>query len=165
MRRIIAISALLSMLLVTVTGCLKPDTDSDGSMPDNRGIRISQGEYDVEAPVFLTIQGVDYSGDSPIIGIIWHNTTRYKISFGERYIIERFENGEWVNAAICDKAFPEIALMLKEHGVYNKSYPTNWVDISKEGTYRLRTSYILHHDDANNYTDESIFVEFTVKKQ
>ncbi len=151
---------MLFIALLSFGGCMLPLMNSAVS---NEGKLIDVTTVKTEDDVFLSIAGVDYSSDSPIINIRWHNTTAYKVTFGEHYVIERLQDGGWVNVAVSDKPVIEIAIMINERSIYQKNYTTDWVDLSKNGTYRLRTEYTLHHEDYDNYTTESITLEFKVE--
>ena len=153
--------AILLIVLICTSAMLLLGCYGAGGV-DNKDKKISVTAPDTKADVFLNIDHVNYEGDSPTLIVRWHNTTRYKVAFGERYAIERLVGDEWIDVGVKDKPFIEIGLMIEEHSFYEKSYHTDWVDLSKNGTYRLRTSYTLHHDDPDNYKTEDIFIEFIV---
>ena len=153
--------ALIVTVLISLTGCLLPGVND--STIDNSKKIIDVTPVKTEDKVYLSIAGVDYSGSSPIISIRWHNTTSYKVAFGEHYVIERLQGGEWINVAVKDKPVIEIGLIINERSIYLKNYTTDWVDLSENGTYRLRASYTLQHDNYDNYTTEDITIEFIVK--
>lgn len=126
----------------TVTATPAPTQDSTEYTASADGILISVTEY--------TTTGIKYT-------ITNSNTT--EISFGYNYILQKSENGDWVNVPYQnnDWAFPALAIGLPANNSYNASI--NWeymYGALTNGTYRIVKSF---YHNSNKY---DIAFEFVI---
>lgn len=99
--------------------------------------------------VSIRVTGVDYSGDHIKLNVLWSNATLHEVTYGADYTVERYEDGEWVNCMRSDAAFIEIAYVLSPISSQEKSYSLQYVNVSREGMYRIRTTcYVYEGEDS-----------------
>ena len=117
-----------------LTGCTKVISPSDEIYTDYEGI-------------YITVDSVDESGKYPVLNVIWHNKTQVTAVFGMDYFIERLDDGQWVDVRVKDFAVIEIACMLEGGDSGVQSYSTEYFNLMKSGTYRIRTEFYVHVDN------------------
>lgn len=147
MKRIIFILALLAVISVFIVSCNEP------------AITPSDSNYSEYEGVYLTIDSISYYDDYEIINVTWHNETNYEVTYGSTYDIKRYDKENWETVSIADVAYKDIAHIVAPNSTSTHSYQTSFFDTSKNGTYRLCTSFYLNISDRGPY---SIWVEFDV---
>lgn len=153
MKRMVAIGIVWITLLLCLTGC-------NGSYE----ILLADGQSHTEhSGVYLTLSSVDSSGEYRKLVALWHNETSQTVTFGNWFVIERKEGEDWINVTTADVCFTEEAYLLEPGSTREKSYTTEYADLSREGTYRVRTEYSLQNGD-DAFNSGMTWVEFEVRK-
>lgn len=111
--------------------------------------------------VYFTVQNLFLSGNYPSIEVIWHNDSDSIIEYGEWYTIEYLKDGEWVDTAIGELSYDDIAYTLSAGSTAFRSYAIGYsFNIETPGTYRLRTRYL--YPGGQTSEKHNITVEFEV---
>ena len=95
--------------------------------------------------------------------VLLRNQTRYDVTYGEAFTVERLEGSSWVSCAREGNwAFEAIGYMLKPGSQQTHSYQLSFAyDLSAPGTYRFRTEcYVSDHPEQS--TKCTLTVQFTV---
>ena len=154
MKRLICIFislTLLFALLITLSACRDPFIKS-GSF---------ETTYD---GVTLEVKNIDYTGEYIQLDCEWRNLTLNEVTYAAEYTVERFDGEDWINCMNADISFIEIAYVLAPLSTQDKSYSMRYVDISKNGTYRIRTACFVRELD-DSVTRCTLFATFTVENE
>ena len=91
------------------------------------------------------------------------NKTRYDVTYGEAFTVERLEGSSWVSCAREGNwAFEAIGYMLKPGSRQTQSYNLSFAyDLSVPGTYRFRTECYVS-DNPEQSTKCTLTAQFTV---
>ena len=131
MKQIISILIVLLLCLSVFVGC-----------EDEKHISMNDEDIHTEyAGVYLTLTSVDDSGEHKKLKAVWHNETNKEYTFGEDFYIEIFENDEWKSVMTEDMIVASIAHLLPAKATQEKTYSTEYFDLSKEGMYRIRCEF------------------------
>ena len=120
----------------------------------------SRSTYD---GISLTVKSIDYTDEGIKLNTVWSNTTSFEAVYGVEYTVERYVDGDWINSMKSDVAFIEIACILSPNSENEMTYSLTHADISKEGTYRIRTSCYVHDKDEVSFC--SLAANFTVDNE
>ena len=95
--------------------------------------------------------------------VAWNNQTKYEVTYGASFAIERKDGDEWVSCAIPDDpVFIAIGYLLPAGKLKNETYNlTDLFDVSSPGTYRFKTDCYVP-DKAEKSTKCELVAEFTV---
>lgn len=142
-------------LLLSLVGCHK-----DGPLV----MEVGQSDTDFEG-VEVQIVSLDWSEteNKTTLVVEWINHSKYEITYGEPYSIERLDGGEWVSCAIAENlAFEMPAYPLAAGKKTKKTYVlTNIFDISSPGHYRFKTDCYVEEAPAKS-TKCELVAEFVV---
>ena len=153
MKKILSLVLALITLLFCLVGC---DNSKDIVLTD-------EDIHTDYAGVYLTLSSVDDSGEHKKLNAVWHNETFKEVTYGEGYKIEYLQDGEWKSVLKGEHIVSSIANLLKAKGTNEKSYSTELFDLSKEGTYRVRTEFYVQ--ESNGASERGVtWIEFEVKK-
>lgn len=150
---------LAAALLLVLAGCKKQD-------PSFVPLAVTPGE------TYTGYEGVEIRIDSltwlegnrqAALTVAWQNKTQYEVTYGEAYVIERLDGGEWVSCAIPeDPVFNLLAYLLPAGGTTKESYTlTDMFDISSPGTYRFKTDCYVP-DGPGQSTKCELVAEFAI---
>jgi hypothetical protein len=129
------------------------------------GVNLSNDIFTDYEGVYVTLESIDTNADGhTVLNLIWHNETSKEVIYGESYFIERQEGDEWTCTPFEGWAFEAIGYILFPNSTAEKSYSTQRFDISKSGTYRLRTSFSVDEGPggAGRYKECNTWIEFNV---
>ena len=153
----IIIAAVVACVVVAVCFLTNPPSSDD----ENNSVNPSGEIFTDYEGVYVSIKSIDTNaGGHTVFNLIWHNTTKEEITYGESYIIERKEGNDWINTASEELYFTTIGLLLRPNSIENKSYSTQRFDISQSGTYRLRVTFLV--DEGEGYKEYNTWIEFKV---
>ena len=153
----IIIVAVVACVVVAVCFLTNPPSTDD----ENNSVNPSDEIFTDYEGVYVSIKSIDTNaGGHTVFNLIWHNTTKEEITYGESYIIERKEGNDWVNTASEELYFTTIGLLLHPNSIEHKSYSTQRFDISQSGTYRLRVTFLV--DEGDGYKEYNTWIEFKV---
>jgi len=153
----IIIAAVVACVVVAVCFLTNPPSSDD----ENNSVNPSGEIFTDYEGVYVSIKSIDTNaGGHTVFNLIWHNTTKEEITYGESYIIERKEGNDWVNTASEELYFTTIGLLLHPNSIEHKSYSTQRFDISQSGTYRLRVTFLV--DEGDGYKEYNTWIEFKV---
>lgn len=144
---------LIFCLLLVLSGILSLSACRDPYLQPGSGETTYKG-------VNLRVTGIDYSGEYIKLNTVWQNTTIREVTYGAYYVIERYDDGEWINCMRSDIDFIEIAYVLSPLGNREMTYSLEYADISKEGTYRVRSDCYVHNND--EIISCSLYSTFTI---
>ena len=153
MKRIYRITLCLLLVAASVisfTACRDPYIESGSGYTSYDGVT-------------LEIKSIDYSGEYIKLNTEWKNTTLHEVIYGAAYTVERYVDGDWISSMRADVSFIEIAYVLSPLGSQDKSYTLQFADISKEGTYRIKTSCHVHDGDEVTYV--TLYATFNVDNE
>ena len=147
----------LVLALITLLSCLVGCNNSKDIVLTDEDIHT---DY---AGVYLTLSSVDSSGEHKKLNAVWHNETTKTVTYGNWFVIEKKDGGNWTDVSTADVSFTEEAYIVKPNKTSDKSYTTKFADISKEGTYRVRTEFYVQ--ESNGASERgTTWIEFEVKK-
>ena len=153
----IIIAAVVACVVVAVCFLTNPPSSDD----ENNSVNPSGEIFTDYEGVYVSIKSIDTNaGGHTVFNLIWHNTTKEEVTYGESYIIERKEGNDWVNTASEELYFTTIGLLLNPNSTAYKSYSTQRFDVSESGTYRLRVSFSV--DEGDGYKKYNTWIEFKV---
>ncbi len=128
MKKLIAM-ILTAALLWSLAGCSNGDLVLDKE-PGNA--------YTSRDGIYISVEDMVTKDGVTVLNVLWHNETRYEVTYGAAYTVQRKENDEWVDCQIADPYFIEIAYILDPNSTQLHSYTiSQFFDVSKEGTYRI----------------------------
>ena len=95
--------------------------------------------------------------------VAWNNETKYEVTYGASFEIERLDGEEWVSCAIPDDlVFIAIGYLLPAGKMKNETYTlTDMFDVTSPGTYRFKTDCYVS-DNAEQGTKCELTAEFTL---
>ena len=146
MKKTISFILLLTFLLTCLCGC-----------GGRRILTADRAEHTTYEGVYITIESVDESSDSPRLNVVWHNESDEYISFGLWYTIEYLDGEEWKSVLHTDFAIPEIACSLEPHSEVQQSYNTKYFNLLSRGSYRIRTEFFVPNLDIGAQSSWAIF--------
>ena len=147
----------LVLALITLLSCLSGCNNSKDIVLTDEDIHT---DY---AGVYLTLSSVDSSGEHKKLNAVWHNETTMTVTYGNWFVIEMKDGDNWTDVSTADVSFTEEAYIIKANKTSEKSYTTKCADISKEGTYRVRTEFYVQ--ESNGASERgTTWIEFEVKK-
>ena len=114
------------------------------------------------AGVYLTLSSVDTSGEHKKLNAVWHNETTKTVTYGNWFVIEKKDGDNWTDVSTADVSFTEEAYIVEPNKTSEKNYTTKFADISKEGTYRVRTEFFVQESDESSKRGTT-WIEFEVK--
>ena len=144
---------LIFLTLITLLFCLVGCNNSKDIVLTDEDIHT-----DYEG-VYITLSSVDNSGEHKKLNVVWHNETNQEFTFGEDFYIEILENDKWKSVLTEDMIVTSIAHLFPAKSTKEKTYSTEYFDLSKEGTYRVRCEF--SPGDGKTY---NTWIEFEVKK-
>lgn len=88
--------------------------------------------------IYVQVLDITNKAEQETLLVSWNNETEHTVTYGERFWIERLENGEWIDCSLAEINYYTIGYMLDASDVEQKEYTlTNNYDLSKPGTYRF----------------------------
>lgn len=166
---------------VTLTVCFLTNPKTEASEPPSSSV-FSSGKIlktaDDADGVSLTLAGVTFENGTPIlhttgqpdaaydialtdttfengtliVHTTWQHDTAYDITFKEDLLLDREENGEWVNCYSSGTAANAIAHILEADQSAEKPYNTAALSMTTPGKYRLTTTCLF--DKAPPFTTD-----------
>lgn len=128
MKKLIAMF-LVTALLWSLAGC------SNGDLVLDKEPEMS---YTSRDGIYISVEDMVTKDGATVLNVLWHNETRYELTYGAAFTIERKEKEEWVDCQIADPYFIEIAYILEPNSTQMHSYTiSQFFDVSKAGTYRI----------------------------
>ena len=163
MKKILAI-LLAGVLLLGLVGCQESDPKLND--PSFAPLTMTPGEatssYD---GIEIQIDSLNWHKDEKktTLVVVWNNQTKYEVTYGASFAIERLDGDKWVNCAIPDDpTFIAIGYLLPAGKLKNETYNlTDLFDVSSPGTYRFKTECFVP-DNAEKSTKCELVAEFTV---
>ena len=163
MKKILAI-LLAGVLLLGLVGCQESDPKLND--PSFAPLTMTPGEatssYD---GIEIQIDSLNWHKDEKktTLVVVWNNQTKYEVTYGASFAIERLDGDKWVNCAIPDDpTFIAIGYLLPAGKLKNETYNlTDLFDVSSPGTYRFKTDCFVP-DNAEKSTKCELVAEFTV---
>ena len=163
MKKILAI-LLAGVLLLGLVGCQESDPKLND--PSFAPLTMTPGEatsnYD---GIEIQIDSLNWHKDEKktTLVVAWKNQTKYEVTYGASFTIERLDGDKWVNCAIPDDpTFIAIGYLLPAGKLKNETYNlTDLFDVSSPGTYRFKTDCFVP-DNAEKSTKCELVAEFTV---
>lgn len=116
--------------------------------------------YSDEEGIYLTIGLVDSTDEHTKLNVKWHNETDYEVIYVLPYYIEYKNGEEWTNINTADPNYDLTEMKVAPHSTRTQVYTTAYFDVSKTGTYRLRTDCVVLATDMPSC---NLWVEFEVK--
>ena len=163
MKKILAI-LLAGVLLLGLVGCQESNPKLND--PSFAPLTMTPGEatsnYD---GIEIQIDSLNWHKDEKktTLVVAWKNQTKYEVTYGASFTIERLDGDKWVNCAIPDDpTFIAIGYLLPAGKLKNETYNlTDLFDVSSPGTYRFKTDCYVP-DKAEKSTKCELVAEFTV---
>ena len=146
----------LVLALITLLFCLVGCNNSKEIVLTDENIHT---DY---AGVYLTLSSVDTSGEHKKLNAVWHNETTKTVTYGNWFVIEKKDGDNWTDVSTADVSFTEEAYIVEANKTSEKSYTTKFADITKEGTYRVRTEFYVQESDESSKRGTT-WIEFEVK--
>ena len=146
----------LVLALITLLFCLVGCNNSKEIVLTDEDIHT---DY---AGVYLTLSSVDTSGEHKKLNAVWHNETTKTVTYGNWFVIEKKDGDNWTDVSTADVSFTEEVYIVEPNKTSEKSYTTKFADISKEGTYRVRTEFFVQESDESSKRGTT-WIEFEVK--
>ena len=121
---------------------------------------LKQGSSHSEAEgVSVEVCGIN-TGKKTTLEVLWTNDTKYDVTYGAEYSIERMEDGEWVDCSVTLIAFALPAYTIKENETLKKEYMlTDMYDISRRGLYRFVSHCTVEDGSGEN---SLVWAEFEI---
>ncbi len=114
--------------------------------------------------VGIEIIAADFNSEYPYIKIKWYNNRDDTVIFGNRFDVFRYEDGEWVNVRDTGGmmlAFTTVGYLCTPAGTAEKSYPLDYIDMTRPGRYRFVTDCGINGGEPVNY---EMAIEIEVKE-
>ena len=129
-------------------------------MPEKQPVSNEVINSDIEG-VSVKINGIYTYSDKTTLSVKWINDTKYTLTYGEMYSIERLENGKWVDCSLKDNIFTLLGYLLEPSKTVDKEYMiTDMYDISKPGKYRFLSHCTLEMPSPKEC---SLWAEFIIE--
>ena len=96
--------------------------------------------------VYITIESIENGQNGKVINAMWHNESDVTVCFGKGYTIEYLNGESWEDVQIVDFAIPEIACILDGGQTATESYRTQYFNMLRPGTYRIKTEFWIQDD-------------------
>ena len=163
MKKILAI-LLAGVLLLGLVGCQEsnPKLNDPSFAPLIMTPGAATSSYD---GIEIQIDSLNWHKDEKktTLVVAWKNQTKYEVTYGASFTIERLDGDKWVNCAIPDDpTFIAIGYLLPAGKLKNETYNlTDLFDVSSPGTYRFKTDCFVP-DNAEKSTKCELVAEFTV---
>ena len=163
MKKILAI-LLAGVLLLGLVGCQEsnPKLNDPSFAPLKMTPGAATSSYD---GIEIQIDSLNWHKDEKktTLVVAWKNQTKYEVTYGASFTIERLDGDKWVNCAIPDDpTFIAIGYLLPAGKLKNETYNlTDLFDVSSPGTYRFKTDCFVP-DNAEKSTKCELVAEFTV---
>ncbi len=164
MKRIILV--FISLIVMLTLCCCKEDSNSTLSF-DTATIKIGKSHTDFEG-INIKIKNAVWDKKNVELTVDWINDTQYEITYGNPYTIELKNDDGWVSCQKTDELyFNSLGYILKSHKAQEKVYNlTDSFDISKSGTYRLKTNcYVYDKGKHSKGTECNLWTEFSVTQK
>ena len=163
MKKILAI-LLAGVLLLGLVGCQESNPKLND--PSFAPLTMTPGEATSSYEgIEIQIDSLNWHKDEKktTLVVAWNNQTKYEVTYGASYAIERLDGAEWVSCAIPDDpTFIAIGYLLPAGKLKNETYNlTDLFDVSSPGTYRFKTDCFVP-DNAEQSTKCELVAEFTV---
>ena len=163
MKRIFAI-LLATTLIIGLVGCQSSNPKLND--PSFAPLAMTPGES------YTSYEGIEIQIDSlnwlegnlkSSLVVAWNNETKYEVTYGASFEIERLDGEEWVSCAIPDDlVFIAIGYLLPAGKMKNETYTlTDMFDVTSPGTYRFKTDCYVS-DNAEQGTKCELTAEFTL---
>lgn len=164
MKRLAALLMCLS-LIVVLAACQESGKETGGTISlDNGSVELGETHTDCEG-VSVQVANVVLNEEETVLEITWSNETLFSVTYGASYVIEKEENGEWINCAVRDDiAFISIGYELKPGMDYTRKYDLNdTYSIAEDGKYRFRSDCFVYNNGlGGESSDCTVWAEFTV---
>lgn len=158
----ILLSVLILATLVILTSCLVGYNKTAGIV-----LISADGSHSTNDYVYISIDTIDNYDDPtkiPSLNVTWHNERWNDATYGNWFVIEYKSGDEWTDVSIADVEFEEDSHFLRSYSENTKTYTTKFADISKVGTYRLRTEFYVYDQKSDTEsTHGTTWAEFEVK--
>lgn len=155
MKKLIAM-IVTAALLWSLTGCSNGDLVLDKE-PENA--------YTSKDGIYISVEDMVTKDGVTVLNVLWHNETRYEVTYGAAYTIQRKEKDEWVHSEITDVGFIDIAYILEPNSTQLRSYTVSqFFDVSREGTYRIVVDCYLPVGD-NESQSVQAWAAFTLTEE
>lgn len=151
----------LLLLLVLLAGCgAAPISTAPPTAPpattEPRQLKIFIGEDGAErSGVNMVIESID-----SMIHARWKNDSGWNITFGNDYDIEMLSGDTWTSCRTEDLTVTDIAYELETGKFAEMDYSLSEYDISREGTYRLKSQCAIQEGD--QAINCSVWAQFVV---
>jgi len=155
--------AFLLAAVLLLSGC--QSTSPKSAAPGFTNLEATPGQTHSDHPgLQIRVESLKRESGKTKLVVIWQNDTQYDATYGVAYAIERLEDDTWVSCAMReDLAFIEIACILPGGKTQNETYDlTDAFDVSKPGTYRIKTECYLQNDPEKS-TRCQLMAEFTME--
>lgn len=163
MKRIFAI-LLATTLIIGLVGCQSSNPKLND--PSFAPLAMTPGES------YTSYEGIEIQIDSlnwlegnlkSSLVVAWNNETKYEVTYGASFEIERLDGEEWVSCAIPDDlVFIAIGYLLPAGKMKNETYTlTDMFDVTSPGTYRFKTDCYVS-DNAEQGTKCELTAVFTL---
>ena len=106
--------------------------------------------------VYITIESID--SDSQSLDVVWHNESDSTVSFGMGYSIEYLNGDVWEDVQIVDFAIIEIACILDPASSGHHTYSTEYFNMLRAGTYRIRCEFYPVDSDVGACSTYALFM-------
>ena len=96
----------------------------------------------------VEVRVVSYSQENGgTLTVTWQNQTEYEVTFGEAYVIQRWEKDSWVSCQRWENVtFTAIGYLLMPGQTRTEAYPLAYTyDVSKPGTYRFESTCFVQN--------------------
>ena len=163
MKKLIAL-LLAAVLLLSLAACQASNPGGKQVDADELSMEMGQTHTDYEG-IEVQIANATWGENGFVLDVNWINDTKYDAIYGASYIVERYENGEWVSCAKeGEHSFIAIAYELAAHKTNKETYKVSGMfDVSKAGTYRFRSDcYVSESHDSS--VKVSLWAEFTLSE-
>lgn len=96
--------------------------------------------------VYITVESIENGDNGKVINAMWHNESDATVCFGKGYTIEYLNGESWEDVQIVDFPIPEIACILDGGQTATEGYRTQYFNMLRPGTYRIKTEFRIQDD-------------------